>query len=246
MHTQVNRNTEQTAQSNDKKHSHQTTSDSMFSFSDQRSEAFQLNALQESANNSSQSKETAQLQALAQSNRNPIQFVTYGPETVRTVTVTRAGNVTKDFEECTKNTVEYAQGEKKSSDGTGTENPAAWGGWLQNQANTNNATQLHVVNQRWGGKGGKTEKNIVPGSPSLNAHHKTAEGKFDDCFGADDKALEDCKYECIATPAYTQSVDVSAGDVLYNDPVIKVNITKSGVTTPYDVDPGGGVKFKSA
>ncbi|WP_430402740.1 hypothetical protein [Fluviicola sp.] len=244
MYTQVNPNKEHAAQSSDKQRSHQDTRGSVSSFTDQRSEAIQMKKLQNSADNSLKSNKIAQLQGWGQSK--PIQFVTYGPETVRTVTMTRAGGVTNSFEECTKNSVEYAQGEKKLSTGTDTDSPAKWDGWLKNQANANNATQLHVVNQRWGGKGGKAEKNIVPGSPSLNGHHKGPEGKFDECFGSDDKALMNCKYECTATPAYGTDVDVKSGDVLCADPTVSVTITKNGTPTTHPVAAGGGVKFKSA
>lgn len=249
MYNQINRKPEPVVQPKNKQGSQHDTTISTTSFLDNRSETTQMKRMQESANNSSKSKEIAQLQAIGSiqtGQAKPIQFVTYGPETVRTVTMTRAGNVTNDFEECTNNSVEYAQGEKKLTTGTDTENPAKWDGWLKNQANTNNASQLHVVNQRWGGKGTKAGKNIVPGSPSLNGHHKGPEGKFDDCFGDDDKALMNCKYECTATPAYGTAVDVTTGDALYADPTISVTITKNGVATTHPVAPGGGVKFKSA
>jgi hypothetical protein len=165
----------------------------------------------------------------------------------RTRTVTVTGNSkTKKFEECTYNSVEFLAGEKQPTTGTPTSTPAAWAGWLTNKKGGNNATQLHVVNKRWGGLGGQTDKNIVPGTPAENSHHlHEAEKKFDECFDGAGKAKNNCKYECWAVPKYGTSVDVKGGNADYGDPTISAQITDNGVTTPYAVTDGSdGLTFK--
>lgn len=174
-----------------------------------------------------------------------VQLYTYGPSKTRTVVVKGTGfNNTKQFEECNYNSVEFNKGEILPSTGTAT-GEASWKGLLVNVKGGNNATQLHVVNKRWGGKGGANEKNIVPGSPAENSHHlHEAEKKFDDCFKGN-VAVDNCKYECWADPKYNSNVDVSAGNLTFGDPTIKVSITNSGVKTDYSVTPGpDGIMFK--
>jgi len=113
---------------------------------------------------------------------------------------------------------------------------------LVNKKGGNNATQLHVVNARWGGLGGQKDKNIVPGTPAENSHHlHEAEKKFDEaCFGstAGATAIQDAKYECSATPHYGQLVDVSGGSKDFPDPALTVTITANGSSTIYPVTPG--------
>lgn len=174
----------------------------------------------------------------------PIQYFAYAKGTTRKMKVI-GKNDSKTFEECTKNTVSYNKGEKKR-DGTIT-GDSDWAGWLVNQANTGrNATQLHVVNKRWGGLGGASDGNIVPGSPAANSHHlHEAEKEFDKCFDGQNEAKENCSYECVAAPAYGPGdVDVKAGVQNYNDPTLTVKVTDNGVTTQYDPSLGGGVQFK--
>ena len=177
------------------------------------------------------------------SNQPVIQQYSYNSGTIRTVKVT-GNNGENTFDECTKNTVTYNKGEAKQ-DGTIT-GEADWAGWLVNQANTaRNATQLHVVNKRWGGKGGAKDGNIVPGSPAANSYHlHDAEKEFDKCFDGNDKAKENCSYECTATPAYGQNIDVKGGVKNFNDPTLQVKITYNGNTDTYDPRLGGGIQFK--
>ena len=172
-----------------------------------------------------------------------VQLYTYGPGNTRIVVVNGAGSK-KKFEECTYNFVEFNKGEKLPSTGTAT-GKASWKDLLVNVKGGNNASQLHVVNKRWGGKGGADEKNIVPGSPAENSHHlHEAEKKFDDCF-IGNVAKDNCKYECWAVPEYNSCVNVSAGDLEFGDPTIKVRITSPGAKNNYSVTPGpDGIKFK--
>lgn len=175
----------------------------------------------------------------------PIQLYSYGPSTTRSVTVT-GNSKTKTFEECTFNSVEFLAGEKKPSTGTATNTPASWAGWLTNKKGGNNATQLHVVNRRWGGLGGQADKNIVPGTPAENSHHlHQAEKEFDKCFNSSDKAINNCKYECSVAPKYGTAVNVTGGNVDYGDPTINVSITNAGVKTSHPVADGvDGLTFK--
>ncbi len=184
----------------------------------------------------------------ASSGTPPVQLYSYGSPTNRNVTVTgKKGS--KTFEECTYNKVEYKANDAKK-DGTATSTPANWADWLTNNDNTNNATQLHVVNKRWGGLGGQDEKNIVPGSPKVNSHHlHEAEKKFDEtCFGgsAGQKALQDTTYECTATPDYGTAIDVKNGPEVKKDPALKIKISTSKGSESIDVSSGGGVSFKDA
>jgi len=172
----------------------------------------------------------------------PIQYYSYSSGTTRDVTVT-GNNSDMTFQECTENSVSFDKGDPYV-DGTLT-GDAAWAGWLVNQANTGrNATQLHVVNRRWGGLGGATDGNIVPGSPAANSRHlHDAEKKFDECFSGG-VAKEDCSYECKAEPEYDTDVDVKGGVKKYSDPKISVKIKYNGTTTPYSARLGGGIQFK--
>lgn len=171
-----------------------------------------------------------------------IQRYTYGKGATRNVTVTGA-NGTRKFEECYYNFVEYKKGEKKQH-GSGTKAPASWAGWVKNQGNGNNASQLHVVNARWGGLGGQNDGNIIPGSPAENSHHlHQGEKKFDDCFDGGNAAIDDCKYECLATPAYGTAVDVSKGAINVNDPTLSVYITDKSGTKNYPIGGGDGLRF---
>jgi len=201
---------------------------------------------------------TSPLDGLLHSNTNnikaseeTIQRYSLGIGKTRNVTVSGKAK-TKTFEECYYNFVEYKLGDPRGSNGTGTKSPAAWAGWLVNKKNGNNATQLHVVNQRWGGLGGSDDKNIVPGTPAENSHHlHEAEKKFDlACFGTTSPgpnatAIQDAKYECLVTPTYGQNVDVSTGSVDTGDPQINVNITAASNGGNFPVTPGTeGLTFK--
>ncbi|HEY1255731.1 MAG TPA: DUF4157 domain-containing protein [Terracidiphilus sp.] len=178
------------------------------------------------AQKTSASGDRMPLQRLLANGNTVVQLYTYGSGTTRKVKVTGSS---KDctFEECTSNSVEYNQGDTKQK-GSGTTSPAAWAGWLTVRNKSRNATQMHVVNARWGGEGGKDDGNIFPGSPAENSHHlHEAEKVFDKvCFGGSNgtTALVDCKYECKAAPDYTKNVDVTMGDVDVEDPTVTVKI----------------------
>lgn len=176
-----------------------------------------------------------------------VQRYTLGTGTTREVEI-QGQRGKRKFEECTYNYVEYKKGEPRQF-GTGTSNPAAWADWVKNKGKTRNATQLHVVNNRWGGLGGINGKNIVPGSPAENSHHyHQAEVYFDNyCFGSSSGslALHNCKYECWATPQYGPAVDVKGGEQDYADPAITVRITdERGVPYTYYVNLGGGLTLR--
>ena len=168
----------------------------------------------------------------------PVQRYKLGTGQTRMVTL-KGANDSCSFEECHYNYVEYNKGDARQA-GTGTSCPANWAGWVKNKKGDRNATQLHVVNNRWGGLGGKDDKNIVPGSPAENSHHyHQAETVFDDvCFGGSSGkiAKDNCKYECWATPSYSANEDVSNGDLDFDDPKITVTITdNTGAKTGYPV-----------
>lgn len=161
--------------------------------------------------------------------RTTIQKYELGTGQTRFTTIKGNGK-TCTFEECMYNYVEYNKGDKKH-DGSGTQCPAAWADWIRNKNSTgNNASQLHVVNRRWGGLGGIDDHNIVPGTPAENSYHlHQAEVNFDNyCFGGlnGKTALHDCKYECWATPSYPKEINVTNSDYLYDDPTIFARITK--------------------
>ncbi len=222
------------------------------SFIDNRPEAAVQRRAQQWA---AESPQAARMQALQRKidgavssgtqNAAPIQFVTWGTPTTRKVTVT-GKNLSNTFEECTYNSIDYKAGDAKLTDGTLT-GTADWADWLLNGGNRNNATQLHVVNRRWGGKGEADGKNLVPGSPGLNSHHlHEAEKKFDDvCFGGTGGATaqQNAKYECTVVPTYGTAVDVKNGDVTHTDPKMTVTVTTGTGAVPYDVTPGPGLIF---
>lgn len=171
-----------------------------------------------------------------------VQLYSYGRGSTQQIKVI-GKNDSNTFEECYYNSVTYKKGEQKRY-GSETQNPAAWAGWLQNQKNGRNATQLHVVNARWGGEGGRDDGNIVPGTPAENSHHlHQAEKQFDKCFDGNDKAIDDCKYECTVNPDYGTTVSVKNGSVDCEDPTIRVDITTPLGTTNYPVTDGGGLRF---
>lgn len=158
--------------------------------------------------------------------KDTIQRFQMGPSQYRTVNlVGMRGNC--NFNECVYNSVEYKKGDRRRN-GTITQFPAAWNRWIKNTNGRNNATQLHVVNRRWGGLGGREQNNIIPGSPVLNRNHYwQAERIFDTyCFGNfGNVALHNCRYECFATPYYANNLNVTNIQMGCNDPNINVRIT---------------------
>lgn len=179
--------------------------------------------------------------AHANSGEPPAQLYSMGTGTTENVTV-KGKNSNVTFEQCRYNFVEYKSGEGKKY-GSGTSSPASWAGWVKNKKGGRNATQLHVVNARWGGPGGKGDKNIVPGSPAENSHHlHEAEKKFDAvAFNNTSTAVQDAKYECWATPKYGTDVDLKGAGLDhkdFGDPTLKVRITTSAGATDYPVTDG--------
>jgi hypothetical protein len=108
---------------------------------------------------------------------------------------------------------------------------------------------MHVVNARWGGKGGQKDGNIFPGSPAENSHHlHEGEKKFDEiCFNNGNTAVGDYKYECTAAPGYGTAVDVSKGPVDVNDPKVEVKITDTSsgkLELQATIGDGSGLTFQ--
>ncbi len=176
------------------------------------------------------------------------QLFSYGKGTTRKVKVTGNGTNECTFEECLSNSVEYSNGDAMHK-GSRTSSPADWAGWLTVTGKSRNATQMHVVNARWGGEGGQKDGNIFPGSPAENSHHlHEGEKKFDEiCFNDGTTAIGDYKYECTAAPDYGTAVDVSKGPVAVKDPTVKVKITdtKTGkLELAATIGDGGGLTFK--
>jgi Domain of unknown function (DUF4157) len=178
------------------------------------------------------------------SSTNPVQCYTYGADNqTRKVKVTGAKKDI-EFEECTKNSVEFKAGDALPDTGTGT-SEAAWAGWLTSKDSGNNATQLHVVNKKWGGLGETDGKNLVPGTHAQNmAHLHQAEKKFKNCFDNSNKAINDCKYVCEAQPDYGQNINVNGKTVEHDDPKLIITITDNNVTNTYPVDRQSKVVFK--
>lgn len=211
---------------------------------DNRSETVAQKKLQQAISGNKQQAKFDSVPSLQLSTDGVAQLYTYNAGVTRTVTVT-GNNGTNVHEECTSNSVEFSAGDKKPNTGTLTTAPAGWANWLTNKKGGRNATQLHVVNKRWGGLGGVGDKNIVPGTPAENSHHlHQAEKEFDKCFDGADKAINNCKYECTVTPKYGNAVDVRGGNVDHGDPTISVDITDNGVKTTHPVADGvDGLRF---
>jgi len=173
-------------------------------------------------------------QAVSMGGGAPVQLYTYNAGTPETVTVTGSGGAVVSFDETPSNSVSYSTGETYvRSDGTGTTNPAAWAGVLIDGGTNNAATQLHLVNMEWGGKGDQSGGNIFPGSQSLNGHHKTQENKFRNQFTATGKkAPVDMTYTCstsnkgYSTHTFTSpSTGGKAADIPYADRTVNVNVS---------------------
>lgn len=148
--------------------------------------------------------------------------------------------------------VTWNQGEKMDPNGIGTHsvNNHGWKGILKNQSNNNNATGLHVVNGNWGGSADARDGNLVPGTPSLNGHHKVIENYVHDTFNNNGGVAPDkMSYKADVWTPYTQTMDYtnknSGDEIPYNDPTIKCNV-KVGPNTIVNnqvVALGGGTKI---
>lgn len=154
---------------------------------------------------------------------------------------------TKSATICLENSVTYDKDDTKV-DGTGTSTPAQWDGWIQEDYGSNlNATQMHVVNSRWGGKGDSASGNLVPGTASMNHHHTGQEHKFDtECFGGTNKtkAIKKCTYKCkMKDSSHFDTADAGGKK---EDPALEVVVTPDpGTAVTLDVKKGssGGLKF---
>lgn len=129
-------------------------------------------------------------------------------------------------------------------------NNHGWFGLLKNQSNGNNATGLHVVNANWGGSANALEGNLVPGTPSLNGHHKSIENEVHNLFKNNGgTAPKKMSYEADVITPYPQTIDLtknkSGDEIPFKDPSIKCTVTV-GSETPVDnaeVALGGGTKI---
>ncbi|MDF2177181.1 hypothetical protein P2G88_02845 [Aliiglaciecola sp. CAU 1673] len=206
---------------------------------DGRLNAGLLSRQQALADDSVQSRQLLKWQNMADGhNGATLQRYTLGTGTTRNVTLTGA-NGNRTFEECTYNYVDYKNGDAKQA-GSSTSSPASWADWVTNKKGGRNASQLHIVNRRWGGLGGQNDKNIVPGSPAENSHHlHEAEKKFDQiAFNNGSNAVQDAKYECWAAPKYGTAVNVSGGNIDVGDPSLNVTITTGTGAQNFNVTDG--------
>lgn len=159
---------------------------------------------------------------------------------------------TQKWTESISSEVSWNKGEKMDPNNIGSHKVANrdWKGLLKNQSNGNNATGLHVVNANWGGSGDALNGNIVPGTPSLNGHHKSIENEVHNLFiNNGGKAPDNMSYKADVITPYPQVMDLTkkkSGDVItYDDPSIKCTV-KVGANTPVDneeVKLGGGTKI---
>lgn len=197
-----------------------------------------LKVFQEMATISSQTPQVLQLQAssefggmnqsLRSINTDPIQLYQYNRGNTLNITLNSGtSNNSKTFEICTGNQVSYDKGDQRRM-GTGT-GKADWQGWLIDNGTSNNATQLHVVNQEWGGLGGIADGNIGPGSQQLNGHHKGPETKYKNLFNKNGVAQYDMTYDCrfdysSGNGLLNHNNSTITNDVVISDPVIYCDI----------------------
>ena len=194
------------------------------------------------------------------SSGNAVQLYSYSAGSTKTITLKNATGMSTNIDICTQNSVTYVAGDaQRIGTGTGT---ASWAGWLTDAGTDNNATQLHVVNQKLGGNGGPTEGNIGPGSQNLNSHHLHQAEKYvkGELF-ASNKATHDFTYAC--TFDYKNSVDKvdnipTAKGTAIGDPAINAKLTFNGTHPPsksqavqnleagVDVTTGNDMKFGKA
>lgn len=158
----------------------------------------------------------------------PVQLYSYNPGTVSPVTITGSGGKQVKFNQTATNSVSYLAGETYAhSGGSGTTTPAMWESVLKDDGTTNAATQLHIVNEQWGGSGKQDGGNIFPGSQSLNGHHKKQENAFRKLFtGANDTAPVPMTYTCSASglPGDHTFLSGATGDVALADPTVTVTV----------------------
>lgn len=174
-----------------------------------------------------------------------------GAYPIQLATITGSGGTVKTFNETTTNSVSYAIGDKvEKAGGTGT-GTAEWKDVVIDAGTGNAATQLHIVNMDWGGKGGSGDGNIFPGSQSLNGHHKTQENKFRNLFsGAGKTAPVAMTYTCSTSGPvgnYTFPLGPAAADVPLADHTVNVSVsddTNGGSLLNENVAAGPGMKIR--
>ena len=179
----------------------------------------------------------------------PVQLYSYSAGTVSPVTITGSGGKKVTFNQTATNSVSYNAGEKYAqAGGSGTTTPAMWDTVLRDVGTGNAATQLHIVNQEWGGSGAQDGGNIFPGSQSLNGHHKKQENAFRKLFtGVRGTAPVDMTYTCTASGLPSNHTFASSADVALNDPTVTVTVTdntNSKVLLNDPVSPGRNLTLK--
>ncbi|GAB5419140.1 MAG: hypothetical protein Crog4KO_06480 [Crocinitomicaceae bacterium] len=169
-----------------------------------------------------------------------------------TIKVKLPHNKTVNWTESVDAEVRWNKGDKMdpNSQGSSRVKNHGWKGLIKNQDNNNNATGLHMVNAKWGGSADANDGNLVPGTPSLNGHHKRIENEVHNLFNNNGgKAPDKLVYKAEAYTPYPQTLDLSKSksgkEVRYHDP--KINCTvKLGTNTVVNkkpVDLGGGTKI---
>lgn len=182
----------------------------------------------------------------------PVQLHSYSAGTVDQVTITGSGGKQVKFNQTATNSVSYLAGEAYAqAGGSGTTTPAMWETVLRDDGTGNAATQLHIVNQEWGGSGAQAGGNIFPGSQSLNGHHKKQENAFRKLFtgGGGTTAPVAMTYTCTASglPGNHTFVSGATGDVALSDPTVTVTVrddTNSKILLNDPVSPGKNLKLK--
>ncbi|MFT6922731.1 MAG: hypothetical protein ACJA1C_001737 [Crocinitomicaceae bacterium] len=168
------------------------------------------------------------------------------------ITVQLPNSDTRTWIESTEAEVTWNKGETMDPNGIGSHkvNNHGWKGILKNQSNGNNATGLHMVNANWGGSANALEGNLVPGTPSLNGHHKSIENAVHNLFSDNGGiAPDDISYKADVWTPYSQKINLknatSGDEIDYHDPTIKCTVIV-GSTKEVDnekVELGGGTKI---
>lgn len=232
---------------------------STFQFEDNRPDAVAQRKLKDIASNSHQKKEnknssivntSVQQKPVKGENGSIIQKYSY--KAVPAEITAKLPTGTQKWTESTGAKVTWKKGETMDpySIGSHKVNNHGWVGLLKNQSNGNNATGLHVVNANWGGSANALEGNLVPGTPSLNGHHKTIENKVHSQFSTNSgKAPEDMSYEADVWTPYPQTMDLtknkSGDEIPYKDAIIKctVKVGTGTIVNNEAVELGGGTKI---
>lgn len=236
MQTLVPRQTEQPQQTQQQIGS-QKQSSSLYGLADTHPLSTAQRQRQESADNSAQATQLQARSRMMEVSQRALQLKaiasligdsgTAGP--IQLATITGSGGTAKTFNETTTNSVSYAIGDVAAKAGGTATGTAEWKDVLIDAGTNNSATQLHIVNMDWGGKGGSADGNIFPGSQSLNGHHKTQENKFRNLFsGAGKTAPVAMTYTCSTNGPvgnYTFPLGPAAADVPLADHTVNVSVT---------------------